>query len=416
MLWVISELYYPEENSSSRYFTQIAEGLAEVAPVSVICCQPGYHQRGIRAPWSEKRHGVRIERCRATTFDKNVLPSRIVNLVTSTVALFSRALWRLNSGDVALVGTNPPTLAGAVALACRVKGAQCVLRMDDVYPEAVFNAGFMRPGGIPARALQRVARLLYERVNSIVVVGRDMQELVDARLGGKSSKVTVIPNWGDVQAVAVQPKGENRLLQELGLAEKFVIGYAGNVGPLQGIENLFATMVRLRDQRRLHFLVVGSGRKAEWLRKSVIVSGLQNVTMLGHRPRSEQSSFLNACDIGFISLVRGMAGVGVPSRLYNMLAAGKPIIAAIEDNAETARVVREERIGWVVPPDSPQELGAAIVEASSNPAILAQMGVRARAVAEAKYSLSQGVEAYRVLFRDVLKWGVDCELQPHGSM
>ena len=95
--------------------------------------------------------------------------------------------------------------------------------------------------------------------------------------------------------------------------------------------------------------------------------------------------------------VPGMAGVGVPSRLYNMMAAGKPILAVTEDDAEPARVVREEQIGWVVPPGQPDKIVTAILEAQAHPERLAEMGARARRAAEARYTFDHAIQAYLAL-------------------
>jgi glycosyltransferase involved in cell wall biosynthesis len=106
---------------------------------------------------------------------------------------------------------------------------------------------------------------------------------------------------------------------------------------------------------------------------------------------------LNACDISVVAFVKGMAGVSVPSRMYNVMASGKPILAVCDPESELARVVLEERIGWVVPPEDPTALAAAIDFARAQPAELAQMGVRARAAAVRSYSKAAVLDQYRAL-------------------
>jgi glycosyltransferase involved in cell wall biosynthesis len=128
---------------------------------------------------------------------------------------------------------------------------------------------------------------------------------------------------------------------------------------------------------------------------------LCNVTLLDQRPRSDQPNFLNACDVSMISLLPGMTGAGVPSRLYNVMAAGKAIIAIARADSELSLVVGEEQIGWVISPDKPDELAKIILDAERNPEQLRQMGERARAVAESKYAPKRAVEAYSTLIADV---------------
>ena len=128
---------------------------------------------------------------------------------------------------------------------------------------------------------------------------------------------------------------------------------------------------------------------------------LHNVTLLDQRPRSDQSNFLNACDVSMVSLLPGMTGAGVPSRLYNTMAAGKPVIAITGPDSEVSLVVQEEQIGWVVPPDQPEKLAEVIREAKAHPDALFLMGQRARAVAEAKYSPDRIINTYSELIRDI---------------
>jgi glycosyltransferase involved in cell wall biosynthesis len=145
------------------------------------------------------------------------------------------------------------------------------------------------------------------------------------------------------------------------------------------------------------FLFIGSGARKGWLEDAVKRAGLTNVTMLADRPRSDQQNFLTACDVAVMAFVRGMSGVGVPSRLYNILAVGKPVIAAVDRDAEPALTIREHDLGWVVPPEDAGALVAAILEARADPARLAAMGCRARATAERPYSIERAMSAYCAL-------------------
>ncbi|HYC49934.1 MAG TPA: hypothetical protein VEB19_02375, partial [Gemmatimonadaceae bacterium] len=140
-LWIVSELYYPEETSTGRLLTQLAEGLAaSLGPdwrVRAICSQPTYEARGTRAPARERRAGVEIFRCRGTTFRRDRLWRRLANVLTISGALVLRLLRGVHRGDVVLVVTNPPLLPFGVTAVCRLRGARCALIVHDVYPEVL---------------------------------------------------------------------------------------------------------------------------------------------------------------------------------------------------------------------------------------------------------------------------------------
>jgi glycosyltransferase involved in cell wall biosynthesis len=410
MLHVVSELYYPEDAATAHYMTGVAEHLARCWPVRVVCAKPKYNTQLRHLPKRERHNGVEIHRCWCTTFDKNHLLGRAINVVTASLSMLLALLVSLRRGDRALVVTNPPVLPFVVLLACRARGASCCLRIDDVYPEAMVHGGLIRPGATAAQLLNWMNRQLYRRMNQVVVLGRDMRRLVEQKLGGPSGNLVVIPNWADLDIVAPAGRRGNKLLREYGLEDKFVVGYAGNIGRVQAVEVIVGAARQLKQARDIHFLFVGAGQKLPWLRRAIEQGGLENVTLAGQRARAEQDEFLNACEVGVVSLALGMSGAGVPSRLYNLMAAGRPVIAVMDDDCEAAMVVRENQIGWVVPPDDPQKIADAIVEARSDRQRLRELGARSRRAAEENYSRERVLAMYGALFQ-----GVDAERGAAGS-
>jgi colanic acid biosynthesis glycosyl transferase WcaI len=400
-VWIVSELYYPEETSTGYLLTKIAEGLAEHRRINVLCAQPTYSARGVRAPSQEERNGVTIYRCRATTFDKNKLLLRLINLVTISLSIFLQAVRKIGKQDCVVVVTNPPLLPFLVAFACSLRGAKCLLLVHDVYPEVLIASGISQPHSVFTRLIAWLNRRLYGNVERIIILGRDMERIVSKKFEKDSRRTVIITNWADLDQIFPSPRNQNSLLEELGLSKKFVIQYAGNMGRTHGLESLLESARRLSEIGDVHFLFIGSGAKKRWLEEAVANHEIRNITLLGNRPRSDQSNFLNACDVTVISFMPGMAGISVPSRMYNILAAGKPIIAVADSDSELALVVKEEGVGWIVPPDQPDKVVEAILDARAHPECVAEMGMRARAVAENKYSLSKVIESYTYLINSI---------------
>jgi glycosyltransferase involved in cell wall biosynthesis len=398
-LWVISELYYPEETSTGYYLTRIAEGLTDKFDVKAISGQPNYSARGVTAPKREKHNGVEIYRASGTRLDKNVIAFRVINMLTLSASVFFQAMYRFASGDRVLVVTNPPTMPFIVAAASLFRGASYTLLIHDSYPEILIAVKKMRPGSVAASFLAYLNRWLYKYAAKIIVVGRDMAELTARKTEGLDIPIVTIPNWAELESISPQPKEDNTLLADLNIADKFVFLYAGNMGHPNDVESIVACAESLLPDPRIHFIFLGAGVKRQWLSDQIRSRSLSNITLLDPRPRSEQQVFLNACDVALISLIDKMHGVSVPSRIYNILAVGKPIIALTERNSELARVVDEENVGWTVNAGSVNELLATIVHSASQPAAeLKEMGERARAAAETKYSLQTALEKYRNAF------------------
>jgi len=398
-IWVISELYYPEETSTGHYMTKIAEGLSSEFEVKALCAQPNYSKRGLRAPKREKHNGVDIFRCYSTTLDKNKLLQRVINLLTICFSIFLNALRYLRSNDIVFVVTNPPLLPYIILIACKLRSAKCIVRVDDVYPDVLYAAGLLKKTSLAYKTLDWLTKQLYIRSNHIITLGRDMNELVSRKILNRYEHISIITNWADSDLINPMPKEQNALLSELGITNKFVVLWAGNMGYPHEVKSLFEAMIYFKDHPNIHFLFIGSGSKRAWLEARTKQENIRNVSFLGNRPRNDQQNFLNACDIAISSLVKGMVGISVPSRMYNIMAAGKPILSIGEDSSELGLVIKEEGIGWVVPPDNPKEIVRVILYANENRNLLLEMGKHARFLAETKYSAKNIINKYIELFK-----------------
>lgn len=398
-LWLICELYYPEVNATGHYITQIGTGLADEFDVSVICGQPNYLSKGVRAPARDTHKGVNIFRVWSTTLNKNVLAFRLINMLTIGTSMFLKCLRLFKRGDRVLVVTAPPSLPYTTALAALIKGSSYVVLLHDLYPDILVAVGKTTAGSFLYNSIERLNRWLYKHANRLVVVGRDMHERVSHKSRGLDVPIVTIPNWSDLDAIEPSSKDTNKLLRELGINDKFVLMYAGNIGHPTDIETIVEAADRLRGETSIHFVFVGSGAKSGWLEKEVKERGLDNVSVLGQLPREEQNTFLNACDVGLVSLIPGMIGTAMPSRTYNILAAGKPIIALTELGSELAQVIDEENVGWHTVGGDPVALIDIIHSAMTAPEILSDMGTWARHAAETKYSPQSAIASYGDLFR-----------------
>lgn len=401
-VWVVSEIYYPEETSTGYLLTCTAEGIAKEFNVSVLCRQVVYANSEKQFQNYEKHNDVHIYRCWGTNFDKNRLLLRLINIMTITLSVSLMALFKLRKNDYVFVVTNPPLLPFIVKLVCWLRRIKFILIVHDVYPEALVVTGLRSPTDLSTKFMRWLTILLYRNSERIVVLGRDMQKLIERKLPSGDKRVVLIQNWADLDIVKPMPREKSQILIEHDLTDKFVVQYAGNMGRTHGLEDLVSVAHRLNSERSdIHFLLIGSGAKKQWLEESFTRCSLSNFTMLGNRPRCDQINFLNACDISLISFIPGMAGISVPSRMYNVMASGKPIIAVADASSELSQVVKEEGIGWVVAPGDVDALEEFIIEASQNPGLLSRMGRRARLAAESRYSLERANLAYINLVKDL---------------
>jgi glycosyltransferase involved in cell wall biosynthesis len=347
------------------------------------------------------RNRVDVQRCWATTLNKNMLPFKIVNLITISLSIFLAALFRFRRGDIVIVVTNPPLLPYLIAIACRVRRGRFVVLVHDVYPDIITRLGILKPASIPARLLDRASIWLYNSSDRILVLGRDMQQLVADKLFSRRERVVIATNWASTEAITPTPRSENILLNTLRLNENFVVQYYGNMGRPHCIEDLVDAAELLAPDPEYHFLLIGWGVKKVWIVEEKRARRLENLTIIDPFPREDSCDVQNACDVAINTLSSGITGISVPSRTYNVLASGKPLIAVCDDNSELALVVNEEEIGWVVPPGRPDLIVSVLREAKANPERLRSMGERARKAAETKYTSRQVLEIYKSLIESM---------------
>ena len=393
-LWVISEVYYPEETSTGYYLTAIAEGLSNDFDVKVLCGQPNYSVRGVVAQKHEVHNGVEIFRALGTRLNRSVIAFRLINMFTLGLSIFLHGIRRFRRGDKILVVTTPPSMPFIVAIATLFRGATYALLIHDSYPEVLVAVGKAKAESFLIKIIHFLNRWLFKHASKIIVVGRDMKELVQKKAMGLDVPIAVIPNWAEVDDVVPQAREQNPLLHQLGLSDKLVILHAGNIGHPTEVRTITEAIRLLAHDQRFHFVFIGSGVKKRLLADAIRRSKLRNLTLLDPRPRVDQREFLNACDIGLVSLVSGMYGAAMPSKTYNIMAAGKPVLALTDEGSELAMVIDEDKIGWHLPPGNSQKLVTKLEELYEKRNEFGDIGTRARKAAEEKYSLERALQRY----------------------
>lgn len=399
-IWVISELYYPEETSTGFYMTKIAEYLGEDCRVGVICGRPNYSAKGERASRRELRNGVDILRCPSTLFNKDRFFPRLINIATFGLSVLFYELAYIRRKDDVIVVTNPPLLPLITPWVCRLKGARCTIRIDDVYPDVLSITGLLSERSLLFSVLRKMTVAALHRAFRLVVLGRDMAERVQSLPGfHKAAIVRIIPHWAE-EEIHPQAKDDNALLRHLNWTDKFVVLYAGNMGRPHDIDTLAEVIDRLQGDQKIRFLLIGSGYKLERLKKRIGACHYTHAVVLAPRPRSEQEIFLNACDIVVSALIPGMAGISVPSRMYNVFSAGKPILAIGDREAELNRIVEEECVGWSVEPGHVDEIIGILVKGCAERETIEKFGWNARRLAETQYSAARILSLYRDLLAE----------------
>jgi glycosyltransferase involved in cell wall biosynthesis len=224
------------------------------------------------------------------------------------------------------------------------------------------------------------------------------RRLVEGK-GADPAKVTVIHNWADCSAVAPGPR-DNPFARQHGLVDKFVALHAGNIGLSQDLEIVLHAADQLRDRPDIVFVFVGDGARKKDLQGIALRRDLRNVVFLPFQPREAMDQSYATADVSLISLKRGLAGVIVPSKVYNVLASGRPCIAAVEQDCEVADIIQRAGCGHVVAPGDASALRSRLVQLAADRPRAVDMGARARAAA-LEFDRPRQVAAYDAMLREV---------------
>ncbi len=386
----INRSFHPDVEATGQLLTELCVDLARHHQVTVIAGQPNFvaTEPGAGLVRREEYQGVTILRVRNARFSKNSLTGRALGLL-SYLLLASWAGLFVRRPDVVVVETDPPFLGPLGALLKLWHRCRLVYYLQDLFPEVGLALGKIRPGPV-AGLLRWTTQVGLRAADRVVVLGQDMFERVLAR-GIDPAKVAIVPNWADT--ATVRPAGrDNALRQEWGLDGRFTVMYSGNLGLSQDLEQVLHAA---RELRAVQFLFVGEGAAKARLQELAAQGRLDNVRFLPYQPKERLGESLSAADVHLVPLQQGLAGCIVPSKLYGILAAGVPYIAAVDADSEVARVTDRYETGLRIDPGTPHQLVAALRWCLRHPHELAGMGRRGRELAEAEFDRGVAVGRFQ---------------------
>lgn len=389
---VASQHYPPDVSTTAAIMAEIASRLAAKRDVLVLSGSPG--------PVPESAVGARnpsVIAIRNRMTNKDALVRRAATEILFALRIFLALLKHLRRGDVVLTVTAPFMLPYAVAAAARLKRARSALIMHDLFPDVLVMAGLLGPRSVVTRGMRLLNGWMFHQLNAVITIGRDAEPLLLRYRGITTNKIRFIPNWATL-AARLRPVTFDNFYRRA-LSARFVVGLSGNLGFTHDPETVFEAARMLSEEAGIHFLLSGWGIGFERLKRLQAEAALPNVTFVERVSDERLEEFLAAADVWIIPYRKNVAGVSVPSRFYNLLAVGRPVILVSEQQSEAALTVAENRLGWVVPPGRPDQLAKAIRTAFLHD----DASIRDRAVAAAsKYDHDLAMTAYAALMEELL--------------
>ncbi len=395
---LVLNLYYPPDTSATaKMAAAFVEPLATNHDVTLICGRPSYDPTE-RRPWrlsrAEKQHNVSVVRVGSTDYPRTQMARRVFNYLTYVALSVPRALFV--PCDAVLAMTDPPFEGIVGAFVAMLKRKPFVYNIRDMYPDMAVGGSIVQPG-LLGRIWEKLHRWALRRETRVIVLGEDMKSRIIAK-GVAPERIAIVRDGIELAAAAISVADfDPEVMNAIRGNFRFVLVHAGNLG-FYGAWDALLAAARELESDGVGFIFVGDG--AERARLEAAATESPNVRFLPFFPATKIPSVLAAADAHIITIKRGLEGVVVPSKIYGILAAGRPVVAVAPKETDAAVLAAREGFGIAADPDSPSELVTVLRALFADPVRLVAMGAAARTAAQ-QYNRANEIQKFAAILNDV---------------
>ncbi|MBL7978422.1 MAG: glycosyltransferase family 4 protein [Bacteroidetes Order II. Incertae sedis bacterium] len=394
MILFINRTYAPDSEAVGQLLTELAEALAD----------KGFHVEVLatNGQFSGVKNGVYLHKVGGEpVFSRNTFTSRTWSYLRLYPHLYRKA-WKLASNAVVVTSTDPPLHYVFAVLLKKLRGAKLVHWSQDLYPEVAEELQVLKKGGFVAGWFRHLSTWALKQQDTIICVGRCMQDRLQAR-GIPLEKIRVIQNWTDVQKVFPIDHKENPFRNLHHLEEKFVVMYSGNFGLAHPFDEILESARILKKQNpRIRFVLIGDGPRKSQIEHVIQAQHLDNVLLLPYQPKDVLAQSLSAADLHLATMFPTLRGLVVPSKVYGIMAVGRPALFIGSPESEVARLIQENDAGDVLENLQTEQLVKRIEWWSQNPRKREIAGLNARNAIENK-GLTHVVTHFEAVFQPLLE-------------
>jgi glycosyltransferase involved in cell wall biosynthesis len=397
----VNRFFAPDESATSRVTSSLAFALAK-SGVEVHVVTGGRFHDGTTLPKAaDGIGGVVLHRAWSSSFGRIRLVGRALEYLTFHVSAWWQMRRLARSGTAVIACTDPPLLSVTAMLAVAGSGALLINWNHDLFPEAAIFLGVMNGTSLLTRLSYRLRDASLRKARWNVVPTQRMAELLTAREIPPST-MSIMPYWSDGKMIRPIDPAANALRRAWGLEHRFVVGYSGNFGRVHEFETILDAAEALRDRGNIAFLFIGDGHRRAWVESEAQRRRLDNVLMRPLQPPDRLAESLSVPDLHLVSLLPNLEPCSIPSKLYGILAAGRPTLFVGDLDGEVARIITAGSCGAAVAVGDSAGLARRIVELAGSSRLVRQMGASARRLFEGSFDQEIGVAKWRHLLSETL--------------
>ena len=405
---VINQHFYPEVAATGQLLLDLCEDLVKDGyRVKVITgnANANFNKKS-KIPIRENYKGIEILRLKNTTFNKYRMTGRVLNYLTFHFLVFFQILF-CKKPDLVLVLSTPPFISFYGLMLKVLKKVKTIYIVQDLFPDLVVELGKIKNKYF-INVLKKFSKLIIRKMDRVVVVGDFMKRKIkkDILQGMDSDHIITIDNWADGEKIRVI-RGEeekNILRAEWGLEGKFIVLYSGNIGDLHEFDTIISAAEDLGEQgwKKICFVFIGEGIKKEYIKRKVKEKGLNNILFFPFQPREGLTYSLGLADVSLVTLEKGFEGMVVPSKIYGILASGKPVIAVVGGESEVTEIISKGKCGEIVKIGDYKNLSEVIINYYNNYKKCYQEGMSGRKYFEENYDRKIAVKKYIKVIKETL--------------
>lgn len=401
--------FNPDLTGTAPLVTQLAEDLVKNGDeVEVIASLPHYGRKDVHPDFRDHRglfhvsehKGARIWRTPVYVPPKPTIFHRALNYLSYTILSVVAGL-RAKKADVVLAVNPPITTTFSAWIAAKLHRAPLVVGIQDVWPDCVILVGQLK-GNLMIKISYLMERIQYKIADRVIVLSQSMKDNLTVKKEVPEEKIAIIPNWADLDVVKPLPK-KNSFRAGLDFQDRFIVLFAGNHGFIAALESVLEAAKLLRDNSEIGFLFVGEGNVKKGLVEDAEAENLPNVRFLSTQPAELLPEVLASADIGLVTLRSTLGELNVPSKVYSLMAAARPILAAVPENSEITTLVRDTNCGVCIAPEDPQKLAKAVLDVYNRYTEIEPLGENGRNYLEKNITRYNQTQAYRQTIQAVGK-------------
>lgn len=402
-LLIYAHYFYPDVASTGQILAELAEGMSDTFDITVICVVPSYsgvieEKYKTKRIYIEEYKGIKLVRVRVPEFNKSNKISRIKNLL----AYFFNSLIatiKIEKQDYIYTISQPPILGGVLGVLGKwIKGGKLIYNIQDFNPEQTMAVGYAK-NKLLLNTVMAVDKFSCKNSDEVIVVGRDMQETLKNRFKNKKVPSNVfINNWINEKEIYPLEQNHPKILafkEKYNLKDKFIIMYSGNIGLYYDLENIIKVIGEFKDREDVVFAFIGDGTVKSKIEEYVMENKLNNVTFIPYQDKADLIYSLNAADIHWVVNAKGIKGVSVPSKLYGVMAAGKPVLGVLDEGSEARLIVEECNCGVCIEPGNYKEISRNIEYILNNKELIKSLGQNGRKYLEVNLTKDVSINKYK---------------------